>query len=71
MNLIVFIAVLAISFLVFALLVKVIQTTVKTALTIALIVLLLQFVFGIGPNGFFQQAFQIVQTVWHNVTGGK
>ncbi|MBD2325281.1 hypothetical protein [Alkalinema sp. FACHB-956] len=71
MNLILLLTVLAISFLVFTILVKIVQTTIKTAILIALVVLAVQFIFGIGPNGFLQMAFQTIQNVFQQNPSGR
>ncbi|OUC14352.1 MAG: hypothetical protein B0A82_12770 [Alkalinema sp. CACIAM 70d] len=71
MNLILLVTVLVISFLVFTILIKIVQTTIKTAITIALIVLAVQFIFGIGPNGFLQVAFQAIQNIFQQSPSGQ
>ncbi|MBL1178861.1 hypothetical protein [Pantanalinema sp. GBBB05] len=71
MNLILVIAAIAISVLVFTWLIKMVKATIGTAILIAAIVLVLQLVFGIGPSQLWEQISQIPQTVWNLVTGGK
>lgn len=44
-----------VSFLVFTWLLKVVRATLKTALLVAAILLVLQLVFGIGPNVIWEQ----------------
>ena len=66
-ELIVLIAALIISWLVFAALINVVKTTVKTAIAIAAIILVLQLVFGITPQALWQQIVQLPQ--WHQVIG--
>lgn len=56
MNFLVIIVALVISWLVFTALLKIVKTTLTTAITIALLVLALQLFFGITP-----------QTIWHQV----
>ncbi len=71
MSFIFTIAAIVISILVFTWLIKVVKATVTTALTIALIVFALHFVFGIGPVNLLQQIGQVIQTVWTTVTGQR
>ncbi len=63
-QIILLIAALVVSWLVFTLLINIVQTTVKTAITIAAIVLVLQLVFGIGPQVLLDQITMLPQTVW-------
>ncbi len=67
-ELIVLIAALIVSWLVFAALINVVKTTVKTAIAIAAIVLVLQLVFGIAPQTLWQQMTQLPEILWHLVT---
>jgi hypothetical protein len=64
MNWIILIAALVISFLIFTWLVRVVKATVTTAFTIALLVLLLQLFFGIGPQDIWQE----VTALWQQMT---
>ncbi len=68
-ELIILIAALILSWVVFTALIKVVKTTVSTAIAIAAIVLVLQLVFGINPQDLWQQITQLPQIVWHLVTG--
>ncbi len=68
-ELIILIAALIVSWLVFTALIKLVKTTVSTAIVIAAIVLVLQLVFGINPQDLWQQITQLPQIVWHLVTG--
>jgi hypothetical protein len=68
LELIVLIAALIVSWLVFAALIKVVKTTVSTAIAIAAIVLILQLAFGIRPQELWQQMTQLAETIWHTVT---
>ncbi|AFY33326.1 hypothetical protein [Calothrix sp. PCC 7507] len=61
---------LILAWIVFAILWKVLKTTVKTALTIAAIVVLLQVAFGITPQDIWHQILQIPQTL-SQIRGGK
>ncbi|MBE9228420.1 hypothetical protein IQ264_23650 [Phormidium sp. LEGE 05292] len=63
-ELIVLIAALIVTFLVFTWLIKVVKATIQTALTIALLVLILQIVFGIGPNQVWQKIIELPQLIW-------
>jgi hypothetical protein len=69
LNLIILIAAVVVSWLVFTALLKVVKTTVSTAIAIAAIVLVLQLFFGIGPNQLLEEVVQLPQTLWHLVTG--
>ena len=68
-ELIILVAALIVSWLVFTALVKVVKTTVSTAITIAAIVLILQLVFGVAPQELWQQITQLPQILWNIVTG--
>lgn len=68
-ELIIIIAALIVSWLVFTALIKLLKTTVSTAIAIAAIVLILQLLFGIAPNDLVQQVLHLPQTLWHLVTG--
>ena len=69
LNLILLIAALIVSWLVFTALLNVVKTTLKTAISIAAIVLVLQLVFGIGPQQLWQQIIELPQTFFHPVSG--
>lgn len=71
MNLILVIAAIAISILVFTWLIKMVKATIGTAILIAAIVLVLQLAFGIGPSQLWEQISQIPQSFWNLVTGGR
>ena len=71
MNLVLLIAAIVVSVLVFTWVLKVLKATLSTAITIAAIVLILQLVFGIGPSQLWQQVSQVPQYLWQLVTGGK
>lgn len=62
-EIITIIAALIISWLVFTGLVSLLKTTLKTAFTVALIVLILQLGFGIGPQTLWQHIIQLPQTL--------
>jgi hypothetical protein len=63
-RLILLIAAILVSWLVFTGLVKVAKTTIGTALAIAAIVLALQIIFGINPQELWQEIIQLPQTLW-------
>lgn len=69
-DLIIFIAAVIVSWLVFTALIKIVKTTFTTAIAIAAIVLGLQIGFGINPQDLWQQITHLPQIVWHLVTGG-
>ena len=54
---------LIIAWILFVILLKVLKTTVKNALTIAAILILLNIGFGITPEDIWQQIRQITQTI--------
>ncbi|MBW4623003.1 MAG: hypothetical protein KME17_27045 [Cyanosarcina radialis HA8281-LM2] len=68
-ELIVTIAALVVSWLVFTALLKLAKTTFTTAIAIAAIVLVLQLLFGIGPQQLLNHIVQLPQTLWHLVSG--
>lgn len=63
-ELIVTIAAVVVSLLVFTWFLKVFKSTFGTALKIALIALALQVFFGIGPQVLWQWMMELVQQVW-------
>ncbi|MDX2231343.1 MAG: hypothetical protein NW220_17030 [Leptolyngbyaceae cyanobacterium bins.349] len=71
MNLILLIAAILVAFLVFTWLVKVVKATIGTAIAIAVLILVLQLLFGIGPMQVWQQVNQVFQAIWQTVTGGR
>jgi hypothetical protein len=68
-ELIILIAAIVVSWLVFTALIKIVKTTATTAIAIAGIILVLQLVFGIGYQDLWQQITQLPQIVWNFVTG--
>lgn len=68
-DLLILIAALIVSWLIFTALIKVLKTTVSTAIAIAAIVLVLQLAFGVNPQDLWQQITQLPQTLWHTITG--
>ncbi|MGB7272900.1 MAG: hypothetical protein WBC69_06365 [Geitlerinemataceae cyanobacterium] len=60
-QLILVIASLILSWLIFTWLIKIVKTTVSTAIVVAAIVLLLQLFFGIGPDAILDSIFNLPQ----------
>jgi len=69
MDLIVFIAALIVAWLVFTALIRVVKTTLSTALTVAAIVLILQLGLGVQPQQLWQQIVQLPQIIRNLLTG--
>jgi len=67
-ELILLIAALGISGLLLVWLLGVVKATLRAAVTIAGIALLLQLLFGIGPADLFQEVRQLLQTGWQMVS---
>ncbi|MBW4658307.1 MAG: hypothetical protein KME15_06510 [Drouetiella hepatica Uher 2000/2452] len=67
MNLILFIAALVVSFLVFAFLVRVFKAAIGTAIAVAVIVLVLQLAFGIAPTQLLQEIRNLFDRLWQMV----
>ncbi|MBP0029490.1 hypothetical protein [Roseofilum sp. Guam] len=68
-DLILLIAALIISWLVFIWLVKIVKLTVGTALTVAGIILILQLLFGVNPNQLWQQILNLPQIILNWISG--
>lgn len=68
LELVIVLAALAVSWLVFTWAIKVLKASIGTAVAIAVIILVLQLVFGIGPNQLLQHIINLPQTLWHLVT---
>ena len=68
-DLIIWIGALIVAGLVLTWLLKVVKATITTAISVAIIVLVLQLVFGIGPERIWQHVVQIPQALWQIVTG--
>ena len=64
LELIILIAAILVSWLVFTWLVKVLKASIGAAFSIAVVVLILQLVFGIGPQELWQQIINLPQTIW-------
>ncbi|HEY9630609.1 MAG TPA: hypothetical protein V6C84_25210 [Coleofasciculaceae cyanobacterium] len=67
MNLILFIAALVVSFLVFAFLVRVLKAAIGTAIAVAVVVLLLQLAFGIAPTQLWQEMQNLFDKLWQMI----
>jgi hypothetical protein len=63
MDLIILTGALIITYLVFTGLIKIIKTSLTTAISIALLVLLLQLIFGIQPEQLWQQLKELPDTL--------
>ncbi|MEM9540307.1 MAG: hypothetical protein AAGA60_12510 [Cyanobacteria bacterium P01_E01_bin.42] len=63
MEFIILIAAIIVAWLVFTWLLKIVKVSLKTALAIAAIVLILQIVFGIGPRDLWEQIQQLPETI--------
>ncbi len=63
-NLLVFIASLLIALLIFNWLIKVIKTSVNTAIIIVIIVMILQITLGISPQEVWNQVISFPQTIY-------
>ena len=68
-EVIILLASLLVSWLVFGWIVKVLKASIGTAIAIAAIVLILQLAFGIGPNQLWQHIIHLPQTLWQVVRG--
>ena len=69
LELIILIASLLVSWLVFNWAFKVLKASVGTAIAIAAIVLVMQLLFGIGPNQLFQHITHLPQTLGKIIFG--
>jgi hypothetical protein len=61
---------LIVGWIVFTILVKIIKTTVSTAMTVAAIIVLLQISYGITPQDIWNQIINLPQT-FSQIQGGK
>ncbi|MBE9146750.1 hypothetical protein [Planktothrix mougeotii] len=64
-ELIILLASLLVAWLVFTWAVQVLKASISTAVAIAAIVLILQLVFGIGPQELLDYLMQLPQTLWN------
>lgn len=63
-QLILLIAAIIVTWLIFTWLIKVVKASITTAITIAIIVLVLQFVFGINSQELVREITHLPQTLW-------
>lgn len=63
-ELIILLASLLVAWLVFTWAVQVLKASVSTAIAIAMIILILQLVFGIGPGELLEHLIQLPQRLW-------
>ncbi|MEB3355498.1 MAG: hypothetical protein VKK04_02035 [Synechococcales bacterium] len=68
MDLILLLAAFLVSFLVFTWLVQVVKSTVSTAITIALILLVVQIFFGVGPLDFWEGIVDFWRGIWRSLS---
>jgi hypothetical protein len=68
LNLIILVAAIVVSWLVFSWLLKVAKASLTTAVTIALILLILQVAFGIKPQELWQEITNLPQTLFEIFT---
>ncbi|PIG93214.1 hypothetical protein [Gloeocapsopsis sp. IPPAS B-1203] len=68
-DLIIFIAALIVAWLVFTALIRVVKTTLSTALTVAAIVLILQIGLGVQPQQLWQQIVELPQIIRNLLPG--
>jgi hypothetical protein len=62
---------LIVAWIVFTILVKIVKTTVSSAITIAAIVVLLQISYGITPQDIWNQIIHLPQTLSSHIHGSK
>ncbi|MGB3515353.1 MAG: hypothetical protein WBA43_02785 [Elainellaceae cyanobacterium] len=70
MDLVILIAAILVTIAVFTWLLRVFKATLNTAILIAIVVLLVQLLFGIGPGELLNYTQQLWQVVWQAITGG-
>jgi F0F1-type ATP synthase membrane subunit a len=69
MDLVILIAAILVAIAVFTWLLRVVKATLNTALSIAVVVLITQLVFGIGPGELFAYLQQFWQAIWNSLFG--
>lgn len=69
MDLVILIAAILVTIAVFIWLLRVFKATLNTAIMIAIVVLLVQLLFGIGPGELLNYTQQLWQVVWQSITG--
>lgn len=70
-QIIILIAAIVLSWLAFTALLKVLKTTITTAITIGVIILILQILFGITYLDLWEQIVQFPQALWRMLTGSR
>ncbi len=65
MNIILLIAAMIVALLVFSALIRILKVSVTTALTVAIILVILQLIFGINPGKLWEEIINLPQTIWH------
>ncbi|VXD18318.1 conserved exported hypothetical protein [Planktothrix serta PCC 8927] len=71
LELIILLASLLVAWLVFTWAVQVLKASISTAVAIAAIVLILQLVFGIGPQELLDHLIQLPQTLWNLILNSR
>lgn len=61
------IAALIISLIVFTFVLRVVKSALSTAITLAIVVLLLQFFFGIAPSEVWERVVSLWQSIWQTI----
>jgi hypothetical protein len=69
LELIILLASLLVSWLVFNWAVKVLKASISTAIALAVIVLSMQLMFGIGPSQLLQYIISLPETLWKIIFG--
>ena len=67
MSIVLLIAALVVSLLVFAFLVKVFRAAIGAAIAIAIVVFAVQFFFGISPNRVMQEVRGLWENLWQHI----
>ena len=65
MNILLLLAAILVAWLVFSALFKILRIGFSTAITVAIILLILQFAFGINPAALWQEILNLPQTIPH------
>jgi hypothetical protein len=61
------IAALIISLIVFTFVLRVVKSALSTVITLAIVVLLLQFFFGIAPGEIWERVASLWQSIWQTI----
>jgi hypothetical protein len=65
MNIVLFIAAIFVAWLIFKALIQILRVGITTAVTLTIIVVLLEFIFGINPRMLFQEITELPQVISH------